>query len=55
MIKLREIKWGYVTHMGDAYFMFYSDPEDGGSTFLRNVGRLLPDYTALYSRRENSS
>jgi hypothetical protein len=23
--------------------------EDGGSTFLRNVGKLLPDYTPLYS------
>jgi hypothetical protein len=25
-------------------------PEDGGSTFLRIVGRLLPDYTASHPR-----
>jgi hypothetical protein len=24
------------------------DPEDGGSTFLRNVVELLPDYTESY-------
>jgi hypothetical protein len=29
---------------------FYSDPEDGHSTFLRNVAKLLPNYTALLSR-----
>jgi hypothetical protein len=27
------------------------DTEDGGSTFLRNMGGLLPDYTALPPRR----
>jgi hypothetical protein len=27
------------------------DPEDGSDIFLRNVGRLSTDYTALYSRR----
>jgi hypothetical protein len=31
------------------------DPEDGGDMFLRNVGRLSTEYTALYSRREKSS
>jgi hypothetical protein len=30
-------------------------PEDGGDVFLRNVGGHLPDYTALYPRRYNSS
>jgi hypothetical protein len=29
------------------------DTEDGGNIFLRNVGRLSTDYTALYSRRHN--
>jgi len=30
-------------------FLIY--PEDGGNTFLRNVGKFLPDYyTASYSR-----
>jgi hypothetical protein len=27
------------------------DPEDGGSTFVRNFGVLIPDYTALHLRR----
>jgi hypothetical protein len=27
------------------------DPEDGGDNFLRNVGWLSADYTALYPRR----
>jgi hypothetical protein len=28
------------------------EPEDGGSsTFLRNVGELLPDYMALHFKR----
>jgi hypothetical protein len=26
-------------------------PEDGGSTFLGNIGELLPDYMASYPRR----
>jgi hypothetical protein len=26
------------------------DSEDGGGMFLQNVGRLSPDYTALYAR-----
>jgi hypothetical protein len=26
-------------------------PDDGGSKHLRNVGKLLPDYTAQYLRR----
>jgi hypothetical protein len=29
----------------------FFDPEDGGDMFLRNVGWLSMDYTALYSRR----
>jgi hypothetical protein len=31
------------------------DPEDGGSTVLQYVGRLLPDYMASYLRRKYSS
>jgi hypothetical protein len=27
-------------------------PDDGGSKVLRNVGKLLPDYTALQLRRQ---
>jgi hypothetical protein len=30
-------------------------PHDGGGIFLRNIGRLAPDYKVLYSRRWNSS
>jgi hypothetical protein len=30
------------------------DPEDVGDIFLRKVVCLLPDYTELYPRRENS-
>jgi hypothetical protein len=33
----------------------FFDPEDGGKMFLRNVGWLTTDYTALYPRRQNSS
>jgi hypothetical protein len=31
------------------------DPEDGGITFFRNVGKLLSHYTASYPRRQFSS
>jgi hypothetical protein len=33
-------------------FLFGSffEPEDGGNTFLGNVGELLSDYTASYPR-----
>jgi hypothetical protein len=27
-----------------------SNSEDGGSTFLRNIGRLVPDYRVLHTR-----
>jgi hypothetical protein len=30
-------------------------PDDGGSKHLRNVGKLLPDYTAQQPRRQSSS
>jgi hypothetical protein len=30
-------------------------PDDGGSKQLRNVGKLLPDYTAQQPRRQPSS
>jgi hypothetical protein len=44
-----------------AFFIFHADfllgilfdPEDGGDIFLRNFGRFLMDYTALYPRRLN--
>jgi hypothetical protein len=34
---------------------FFFDPEDGENMFLRNVGGLSTDYTALYPRRQYSS
>jgi hypothetical protein len=34
---------------------FVFDHEDGSDIFLRNVGWLSTDYTALYPRRQNSS
>jgi hypothetical protein len=33
----------------------FFDPEDGGDTFLRNVGYNSADYTASYPRRRYSS
>jgi hypothetical protein len=33
----------------------FFDPEGEGDTFLRNVGSLSTDYTALYPTRCNSS
>jgi hypothetical protein len=30
-------------------------PDDGGSTDLRNVGKVIPVYTALQPRRQPSS
>jgi hypothetical protein len=33
---------------------FFLNPEDGSSTFLRNVGEFLSDYTALHPKRQNS-
>jgi hypothetical protein len=34
---------------------WFHHPDDGGSTRLRNVGLLLPDYTALYPRKLSST
>jgi hypothetical protein len=31
----------------------FFDPENGSDMFLRNIGQLSTDYTALYSRRPN--
>jgi hypothetical protein len=44
----------YLLHAGFLLGLFF-DPKDGGNMFLRNVGRLSMDYTALYPRRQNSS
>jgi hypothetical protein len=35
--------------------VLFLDSENGGSTFLRNVGELLPYYTTLHPRRLESS
>jgi hypothetical protein len=32
--------------LGSCFHSFLFEPEDVGSTFLQNVGRLLPDYIA---------
>jgi hypothetical protein len=37
------------------YAELFFDPEDGGDTFLRNVGYNSTDYTASYPRRRYSS
>jgi hypothetical protein len=39
----------------DLLLVLFFDPDDGGDMFLRNVGRLLTYYTALYPRREYCS
>jgi hypothetical protein len=41
-------------HAGFLLGLFFR-PEDGGDIFLRNVGLILTDYTALYPRRYNCS
>jgi hypothetical protein len=42
----------YLRFIGD---YFYRRLEDGGSKHQWNVGKLLPDYTALHLRRQPSS
>jgi hypothetical protein len=39
-----------VSHWFPVWFFF--EPEDGGEMFLRNVGWISTDYTALYPRRQ---
>jgi hypothetical protein len=41
-------------HVGFLLCLFF-DPEYGGDIFLRNLGWLSTDYTALYPRRQNPS
>jgi hypothetical protein len=43
----------YLLQAGFLHGSFF-DPEDGGDVFLRKVGRLSTEYTALYTRRQNS-
>jgi hypothetical protein len=42
-------------HKGElGLFGLLFDIEDGGGMFLRNFGRILPGYTALYCKRHKS-
>jgi hypothetical protein len=43
----------YLLHAGFLLGLFF-DPENGGDMYLRNVGWLSADYTALFPRRQNS-
>jgi hypothetical protein len=47
--------FGAATCIHAGIFLTLFDPEDGGDTFLRNVGRLSKDYTALCPRKWYSS
>jgi hypothetical protein len=48
----RASRWHILAHWFAEQFF---DPEDGGDTFLRNVGYKSTDYTASYPRRRYSS
>jgi hypothetical protein len=41
--------------IADVLLSLLFDPEDGGNSFLRKFDGLLPNYTALRSRRWRSS
>jgi hypothetical protein len=45
---LRRVVWEKLTNVSDR-------PDDGGSKNFWNTRQLLPDYTALYPRRQLSS
>jgi hypothetical protein len=38
-----------------AYCLTMGRPDDGGSKYLWNVGKLLPDYTTQHPRRQPSA
>jgi acyl-CoA thioesterase len=44
----------YLLYAGLLLGLFF-DPEEGGYMFVRNIGSLSMDYTALYFRRWNFS
>jgi hypothetical protein len=44
----------YLLHAGSC-LTYYSNPEDGSDMFLRNIGRISTDYTALYPKRLKTS
>jgi hypothetical protein len=50
--RCRENPRSHIERLQTAGFILGSlfDPEDGGSTSLRNVGELIPNYTALHPR-----
>jgi hypothetical protein len=52
---LKRVKRKFYLPGYDVVLGLFFDPEDGGDMFLRNVGCLSTDYTALHHRRHNSS
>jgi hypothetical protein len=42
-----------VTCFHAGFLLGLFDTEDGGDTFLRNIGWLSTDYTALYPRKQD--
>jgi hypothetical protein len=51
---MQAMKAIYLTHAGFLLGLFFYT-ENGGDMFLRNIGWLSTDYTALYPRRYKSS
>jgi hypothetical protein len=51
---MKQVASRALLHAGFLLDLFF-DPADGGDMYLRSIGRLSTDYTALYPRRQNSS
>jgi hypothetical protein len=50
---LSQCKQAYSEHSQHCLPGLTFDPEDGDSTFLRNVGKLLPDYMSSHPRTQH--
>jgi hypothetical protein len=46
--------WESQISRGLLFEVTVEDPEGGGSTFVRNIGKYLPDFAAPHSSRHNS-